>query len=364
MLNQIINQIKPSFLANCVSNDSDQDATEIIYWLRLKISEPNTYTTYRVVVFRFYLWMKFKGCTLKTISSKEIIDYLAFIHNPPLDWCGSRHHFTHSEWRPFREKLSRQSIKFNMQLLRQLFNDLTESEYLKKSPIPLNLKSTSIVTNLPIEKCLTLAEFKDIYSYINQLPEIHPSEINFKVRMEWVLFLLIYTAGRRTEIANAKMGDLVIKNDRLWLRVIGKGNKYGELAIVPNLEEALNKYRAFYGLPTIRSRQDLEMDIPLIIKLKSKDAFLALNGATMYNNIKKVCLGLAEVTENKAFSEKLKKVAPHWFRHTSATLQVDAGIDIRIVQQFMRHKSINTTMMYQHVAKDRQYDEIAAKFII
>ncbi len=364
MLNQIINQIKPSFLANCINNDSDQDANEIIYWLRLKISEPNTYTTYRVVVFRFYLWMKYRGITLKITSSKDIIDYLAFMHNPALDWCGSCHHFAHSEWRPFRKKLSRQSIKFNMQLLRQLFNDLTESEYIAKSPIPSNLKPSSFITNLPIQKCLTLAEFKDIYSYINKLPERYASEINFKIRMEWLLFLLIYTAGRRTEIANAKMSDLFFKHGRLWLKVIGKGNKYGELAIVPNLEEALNKYRAFYGLPAIRNRVDLEMDIPLVIKIKCDDGFLGVHSATIWYNIKSVCGGLAAITTDKAFSEKLKKVSTHWFRHTSATLQVDAGIDLRVVQQMMRHKSIETTMQYQHVAKDRQHDEMAAKFII
>lgn len=364
MLNQIINQIKPSFLANCINNDSDQDANEIIYWLRLKISEPNTYTTYRVVVFRFYLWMKYRGITLKITSSKDIIDYLAFMHNPALDWCGSCHHFAHPEWRPFRKKLSRQSIKFNMQLLRQMFNDLIESEYLKKSPVPSNLKPASFITDSPIEKCLTVDEFNDIYSYINQLPDFHVSEVNFKIRMEWVLFLLIYTAGRRTEIANAKMGDLFLKNDRLWLKVIGKGNKYGELAIVPNLEEALNKYRAFYGLPAIRLRVDLEMDIPLVIKTKCDDVFLGLHSATIWYNIKKVCHGLSEVTTNKVFAEKLKKVSTHWFRHTSATLQVNAGIDLRVVQQMMRHKSINTTMMYQHVAKDHQHDEMTAKFII
>ena len=140
--------------------------------------------------------------------------------------------------------------------------------------------------------------------------------------------------------------------------------KYGELAIVPNLEEALNKYRTFYGLPAIRSRVDIEMDIPLVIRAKCNNEFLGVHSATIWHNIKKICLGLAKITTNKAFAKKLKKVSPHWFRHTSATLQVDAGIEIRIVQQMMRHKSIETTMKYQHVAKDRQHDEMAAKFII
>lgn len=364
MFNQIMNKIKPSFLANCIEIDSDKDAIEIIYWLKLKMNQPNSYAAYRVVVFRFYLWVKFRGLTLKTMSDKDIIDYLAFMQNPPVDWCGDCRHFVHPKWRPFRGELSQSTIKFNIQLLRQLFSYLIESGYIIKTPIPSNLKSSSITTNLPIEKCLTVSEFKSIYQYINQLPENSAFEINFKARMEWVLFLLIHTAGRRTEIVNAKMSDLFFQYDRLWLKVIGKGNKYGELPIVPNLEEALNKYRAFYGLPEIRSRVDLEMTIPLVIKDKRNDEFLGLHSATLWYNIRKICHGLADITTDKAFAKKLKKVSTHWFRHTSATLQVDAGIEIRVVQQIMRHKSINTTMMYQHVAKDRQHDEMSAKFII
>lgn len=363
MLSLIINQIKPSFLTSSEFN-TDEDATEIIYWLKLRLNTPNTYKTYRVVIFRFYLWMKFKNYTLKSITRKEIIDYLEFLQNPPLDWCGSRHHFIHKEWRPFHKSLSQIGVQFNIQIIRQLFNDLSQTSYIIKSPVPLNLKYSTAITNLTIEKYLTKSEFKQIYEYANSMPEESIFAIDLKTRINWMINLLIYTGARRSELSNANMSDIILKNNRLWLKVIGKGNKYGEIPITDALELVLNKYRAFYQLPSIRSRVELEQDIPLIIKFKTQDQYFKLHASTIWHNIRKVCIGLAKTTTNKAFAEKLMKVSTHWFRHTSATLQVDAGIDIRVVQRNLRHSSIETTMLYQHVQQDSQHDEINSKFNI
>jgi site-specific recombinase XerD len=49
-------------------------------------------------------------------------------------------------------------------------------------------------------------------------------------------------------------------------------------------------------------------------------------------------------------------------RHTSATHQVDAGIDIRIVKENLRHSMLETTMKYQHTESDSRYEETVNKF--
>lgn len=363
MLSIIINQIKPSFLTSSEFN-TDEDAIEIIYWLKLRLNTPNTYKTYRVVIFRFYLWMKFKNYTLKSITRKEIIDYLEFIQNPPLDWCGSRHHFIHPEWRPFHKKLSKTGIKFNIQIIRQLFNDLVDADYLAKSPVLKQLKYTSEIKNLPQERYLTSKEYKQLYHYIESLPENNRSNIYRKHRIKWIVTLLIYTGCRTAELTNAKMSDIIFKNERCWLRVIGKGNKYGEIPVVSTLESALNDYRSFYHLYKVRCNIELESDIPLIIKSKKGHIYKKCTNATIYREIKIFCTQFAATISNKTFADKLLRVSTHWFRHTSATLQVDAGIDIRVVQRNLRHSSIETTMLYQHVQQDNQHDEINSKFNI
>jgi site-specific recombinase XerD len=44
-----------------------------------------------------------------------------------------------------------------------------------------------------------------------------------------------------------------------------------------------------------------------------------------------------------------KKISVHTLRHSYATHLLEAGVNIRRIQQYLGHASLNTTMIYLHL---------------
>lgn len=53
------------------------------------------------------------------------------------------------------------------------------------------------------------------------------------------------------------------------------------------------------------------------------------------------------------------RVTPHMLRHTTATMLLEAGTDIRFVQRLLGHRSIVTTQIYAHVSDRALQTELA-----
>jgi integrase/recombinase XerC len=152
------------------------------------------------------------------------------------------------------------------------------------------------------------------------------------------MFETLYSCGIRvSELAGMDQTDVDFANSSI--RVIGKGNKE---RIVPIGKKALAAIRAYRERLNMESGMQMPQKGPLFLNLR-KGRLTARSIARLLEKLVKEC-GIHT------------PVSPHVLRHTFATHMLDAGADLRVVQELLGHKSLSTTQRYTHVSIDRLMD--------
>jgi len=201
------------------------------------------------------------------------------------------------------------------------------------------LVKRGVIEDNPAESILTPKQGKTIPEYLpidemfRLLDSIQTSGI-LDLRNR-AIFETLYSCGIRVaELVGMNRRDVDFSAG--VIRVLGKGSKE---RIVPIGQKALDAIKIY------REQAKKEWGIsenhngPLFLN-KNKGRLSARSVARILNNLVKAC-GL------------LKPVSPHTMRHTFATHMLDAGADLRIVQELLGHKSLSTTQKYTHVSIDR-----------
>jgi integrase/recombinase XerD len=142
--------------------------------------------------------------------------------------------------------------------------------------------------------------------------------------------LLFATGMRVGEVSALNLADFAVAES--VFKVSGKGGR-DRLAFVVDEQ-------------TVRIQRD-HIDARSRLASPSVALFLNASGERLSTQ------GIANIIAQFRKDAGIKRhVTPHMLRHTVATLLLQNGVDIRIVQEFLGHASIATTQRYTHVTKD------------
>jgi integrase/recombinase XerC len=172
----------------------------------------------------------------------------------------------------------------------------------------------------------------EIFSLIEQ-----PDREKDLSRRDRAILELMYSCGLRvSEVTNLNCTDLDLSQGNL--KVKGKGNKERMLPIGTKASEAINDYLMVREkLETKRKKSE-----------KSLALFLNHRGARLSTRSIGRMIG-----SYARFLTVFRPIHPHAIRHTFATHLLDAGADLRAIQELLGHSSLSTTQKYTHVSIDR-----------
>ncbi len=148
---------------------------------------------------------------------------------------------------------------------------------------------------------------------------------------------LFYSAGiRLSELTGLNIGDVDFTGG--LIRVRGKGRKERIVPVGAPAFQAVEAYLNRRAEPTVKGRQ------------KGPDGPLFLSSRGMRMNPR----GVARVVERVVRESGIgRKISPHALRHTFATHLLDAGADLRSIQEMLGHRSLSTTQKYTTVSVNR-----------
>jgi integrase/recombinase XerD len=150
----------------------------------------------------------------------------------------------------------------------------------------------------------------------------------------------MFSCGLRvSELINLKISDIYETDE--FIRVVGKGNKE---RLVPISEKALKEINIYVN--NIRNHLNIDKDCTDIVFLNRRGK--KLSRVYIFLVIKEMAL-MAGIKKN---------ISPHTLRHSFATSLVEAGADLRSVQQMLGHESITTTEIYTHISKEYLHEVI------
>jgi integrase/recombinase XerC len=229
-----------------------------------------------------------------------------------------------------RRGLARRSIARTLSAVRSFYRYLHRNELVDVNPAR-TVGAPRLEKHLP--GYLDRAQIDLLF----QMAEVRAWEGRFVDVRNLAILELFYSTGMRlSELQGINRGDLDLVTQQVKLR--GKGRKERIAPLGDHAMLALRNYEA---------KRDAQ--VAAIGRTADRNAlFLSRTGRRIgVRAVQKIVGAFLSLVDEDA------GLSVHSLRHTFATHLLDAGADLRAVQELLGHESISTTQIYTHTSVER-----------
>lgn len=227
----------------------------------------------------------------------------------------------------YEKKKKKSSIHRKVACLRTFFRFLCREGVLEQNPALL-VSSPRVDRKLPNH--LTIEQ-------MIQFIETPETDTVLGKRDRAILELLYASGVRVSELVGLNLSDIDFSHQTL--RVKGKGRKERMVPFGSHAKTALELYLGVRGELLVEADPD-DRD-PLAVFMNYQGTRITTR--SVGRMLDKYCKQCAEIHH----------VSPHALRHSFATHLLDAGADLRTIQELLGHARLTTTQQYTHVSTDK-----------
>jgi integrase/recombinase XerC len=277
--------------------------------------------------------------TLRNYLS-DLLQFFAFVEKPHeraevhVVAVGEiNHHHIHAFLSTLYRHHKKSSIGRKLSAIKSFLRFLLREGIIERDPTLLvgsPKKDQPLPTYLPID---------DMFRLLDAPPLDTPTGLRDRAILE-----VLYSCGLRVSELVGLDWNTIDANLEV-VRVRGKGNKERIVPIGRKALEALDRYRVQIPALVVPKRR---YSLPSLSSSASLPVFLNTRGERLTTrSVARLVAGYARDCGIAL------KTSPHALRHTFATHLLDAGADLRAIQELLGHSSLSTTQKYTHVNLDR-----------
>ncbi|HPQ45193.1 MAG TPA: tyrosine recombinase [Syntrophales bacterium] len=229
----------------------------------------------------------------------------------------------------YRKKIKKVTVSRKVASLRAFFKFLLREGKIRYNPAQM-VQAPKADKYLP-----SFLSIDEVFSLLGVAFDPDVSGLRDRAIIEF-----IYSVGVRVgELTDLNVADIDFSNNLVKVR--GKGRKE---RIVPIGGPALSALKEYVDSRSVGkgSKNDDYTGSPL---------FLNRSGSRLSSrSVRRI------IDKYIAMSGIGRKISPHALRHTFATHLMDAGADLRVIQELLGHESLSTTQKYTSVSVTRLMD--------